>query len=200
MWRKLCSEQIGHHDTQTWWQELPCHKHFSISETQSAKQDVTRDDVSGGQVSNRTIPVPSTFLIQVTFSKSFIVSSELSSSSLHLPLNEKPKPSHKLHPISLVLVGRKTKGFVASVPPLRIPIYAALNGDYLEGKRSNRYLALALKTLSFNPKTLTATIFPLRRVNHYPNLSSLLSPPPSLHTRIIQICPWAGESKKPAIM
>lgn len=89
------------------------------------------------------------------------------------------KPSHECHPHSLSqriwLVGRVT-GFVASqFLPLRIPMYAALNGDYLEGKRSNHYLALALKTLSFNPKTLTGPIFPLWRVNHYPNL--LLSAP-----------------------
>lgn len=97
-------------------------------------------------------------------------------------LSQRSKPSPECLPHSLIqrvwLVWRET-GFVASqFLPLRIPIYAALNGDYLEGKRSNHYLALALKTLSFNPKTLTEPIFPLRRVNHYPNLllSALLSP------------------------
>lgn len=55
----------------------------------------------------------------------------------------------------------------------------ALNGDYSEGKRSNRYLALALTTLSFNLNALTGTIFPSRRVNHYSISSSLPSPLPT---------------------
>lgn len=103
----------------------------------------------------------------------------------YIYLSWRCKPSHECHPHSLIqriwLVGRNT-GFVASQSlPLRIPMYAALNGDYLEGKRSNHYLALALKTLSFNPKTLTGPIFPLWRVNHYPNL--LLSAPSHVPTQ-----------------
>lgn len=41
--------------------DVKCYKHFSITESQSGKQEVMRGDVRGRQVSNRTIPIPSTF-------------------------------------------------------------------------------------------------------------------------------------------
>lgn len=67
--------------------DVKCYKHFSIAEAQSAKQEVTRDDVRGRQVSNRAIPILSTFLIQVKFSHPFLICFEPSSNSLHLPLS-----------------------------------------------------------------------------------------------------------------
>lgn len=61
-----------------------------------------RDDERGRQVPSRTVPILSTFLIQPLFCNPFISSSEPSSSSPHLPLSYKPKPSHKPHPDSLI--------------------------------------------------------------------------------------------------
>lgn len=143
-----CHRKVG--------RDQKCYKHFRVAETKHE----AGNEVRGRQVPHTVIPIPPTFMLQVTFSTPFVTSFEPSSTLRHLPLSGKHKtyihaPSRFSNSKSLSLEPEAT----GSVPPPQDSNLCSLEWGLLGGKRSNRYLALALKTLSFNPKTLTGTVF-----------------------------------------